>query len=140
MLDPLGAAMKAASSGLQAQSTRLRIVSENIANAESTGATPGADPYARRTMAFHSALDRAAGVSLVKAGDMREDDAPFRLDRDSSNPAADANGMVKRPNVDVLIEMADMREANRGYQANLQVIRQSREMAAATIDLLRSGA
>ena len=140
MIDPLAAAMTAAASGLQAQSMRLRIVSENIANAESTGATPGADPYARRPLAFHSALGRAAGVSLVKAGEAREDDSPFRLDRDPGNPAADANGMVKRPNVDVLIEMADMREANRSYQANLQVIRQSREMAAATIDLLRSGA
>jgi hypothetical protein len=88
MIDPLAAAMTAAASGLQAQSMRLRIVSENIANAESTGATPGADPYARRTLAFHSALDRAAGVSLVKAGEAREDDSPFRLDRDPGNPAA----------------------------------------------------
>lgn len=138
MFDPLGAAMKAAASGLHAQSTRMRVVSQNIANAESTGATPGADPYARRTLAFHSELDRAAGVSVVKAGETREDDAPFRLDRDPGNPAADANGMVKRPNVDVLIEMADMREANRGYQANLQVIRQSRDMMSALVDLLRS--
>ena len=138
MIDPLQGAMRAAASGLQAQSLRLRVVSENLANAESTGATPGSDPYARRTVAFHSALDRAAGVALVRAGDVQEDDAPFRLDRDPSNPAADAGGMVKRPNVDVLVEMADMREANRGYQANLQIVKQARDMMSAAIDLLRS--
>lgn len=138
MMDPLSAALKAATSGLQVQSQRLRIVSENIANAESTSSIPGGDPYSRKTMTFQSELDRAAGVSVVRVGEVGNDEAPFRLDRDPSNPAADASGMVKRPNVDVLIEMADMREANRGYQANLQVIKQSREMFSMTIDLLRS--
>ncbi len=137
-MDPLSAALKAATSGLQVQSQRLRIVSENIANAESTSSIPGGDPYSRKTMTFQSELDRAAGVSVVRVGEVGNDEAPFRLDRDPSNPAADASGMVKRPNVDVLIEMADMREANRGYQANLQVIKQSREMFSMTIDLLRS--
>lgn len=138
MFDPLNAAMRVATSGLQAQSARLRVVSENIANAESTSSTPGGDPYIRKTLSFHSELDRAAGVSMVRAGDTGTDDAPFRLDRDPGNPAADSSGMVKRPNVDVLVEMADMREANRGYQANLQVIKQSRDMLSLTIDLLRS--
>lgn len=138
MMDPLSAAMKAAAAGLQAQSTRLRVVSENISNAESTSAVPGGDPYARKTLNFQGELDRAAGVTLVRASEPGLDDAPFRLERDPGNPAADAAGMVKRPNVDVLIEMADMREANRGYQANLQVIKQSREMVSMTIDLLRS--
>lgn len=138
MFDPLNAAMRIATSGLQAQSARLRVVSENIANAESTSSTPGGDPYIRKTLSFHSELDRAAGVSMVRAGDTGTDDAPFRLDRDPGNPAADSSGMVKRPNVDVLVEMADMREANRGYQANLQVIKQSRDMLSLTIDLLRS--
>lgn len=138
MFDPLNAAMRIATSGLQAQSARLRVVSENIANAESTSSTPGGDPYIRKTLSFHSELDRAAGVSMVRAGDTGTDEAPFRLDRDPGNPAADSSGMVKRPNVDVLVEMADMREANRGYQANLQVIKQSRDMLSLTIDLLRS--
>ena len=138
MFDLLNAAMRIATSGLQAQSARLRVVSENIANAESTSSTPGGDPYIRKTLSFHSELDRAAGVSMVRAGDTGTDEAPFRLDRDPGNPAADSSGMVKRPNVDVLVEMADMREANRGYQANLQVIKQSRDMLSLTIDLLRS--
>ncbi len=138
MMDPLQASLRIAGSGLQAQSTRLRVVSENLANANSTGPTPGSDPYSRKTVTFESELERATGVALVKIDSVGEDEAPFRMEHDPSHPAADKQGMVKLPNVNMLIEMADMREANRSYEANLQVIKQAREMISATIDLLRT--
>lgn len=138
MLDPLQASIKIAASGLQAQSNRLRVVSENIANAESTGSTPGADPYSRKTISFDAEMDRASGVRLVSVKRVGVDTTPFRVERNPSHPAADANGDVKLPNVNVLTEMADMRETNRSYQANLQVVKQSRDMVSMTIDLLRS--
>ena len=138
MYDPLQAALKVGSSGLEAQSKRLRVVSENLANAQSTGRTPGADPYARKTISFESEVDEAMGLSTVKIAGIERDRAPFRIEHNPSHPAADAKGFVKLPNVDIMIEVADMREANRSYEANLQVIKQAREMIAMTIDLLRS--
>jgi len=135
--DPLQASLRIAASGLQAQSTRLRIVSENIANAQSTGATAGADPYARRTVSFESALDRSTGAELVQVKTIGLDRAPFKLEHDPGNPAADAQGMVKMPNVDVLIELADMREANRSYEANLQVAKESADMLNVTVALMK---
>lgn len=138
MIDQLQASMKIAASGLEAQSTRLRMVTENIANAQSSGTTPGADPYVRKTVSFESEMDRASGVRLVAAKRIGLDSAPFRIERDPSHPAADENGNVKLPNVNILTEMADMRESNRSYQANLQVVKQSRDMLTMTIDLLRN--
>lgn len=137
-MDPLIASMKVAASGLEAQSTRIRIVSENLANARSTGDTPGADPYRRKTVTFVSELDRSIGASLVDVDQLGEDDGEFSAEFDPGNPAADERGMVKIPNVNVLVEMADMREANRSYEANLQSIKQSRDLISATIDLLRA--
>ena len=137
-MDPLIASMKVAASGLEAQSTRLRIVSENIANSRSTGDTPGADPYRRKTITFVAELDRSVGASLVEVDRLAEDESNFTAEFDPGNPAADEKGMVKIPNVNVLVEMADMREANRSYEANLQSIRQSRDLISATIDLLRA--
>ena len=137
MHDPLQTSLRIAASGLEAQSTRLRIVSENIANAQSTGAVAGADPYARKTVSFESALDRATGANLVVAKAAGTDPAPFKIERDPGNPAADANGMVKLPNVDVLVELADMREANRSYEANLQVAKQSADMLNVTVALMK---
>ena len=136
-LDPLQAALRISGSGLAAQSTRLRVVSENLANAQSTGSAPGADPYARKTVTFAEELDRAADVELVRVDRIGVDRAPFRMEFDPGHPAADAAGFVKFPNVNVLVEMADMREANRTYEANLQMIQQAREMISRTIDLLR---
>lgn len=138
IIDPLKAATAIASSGIAAQSTRMRIVAENIANARSTGATPGADPYTRKTVAFASELDRTLGVAQVKVKSTGTDKTPFVTAYDPGNPAADANGLVKLPNVNPLIEMADLREAGRGYEANLQMIKQARAMVAMTIDLLRT--
>jgi flagellar basal-body rod protein FlgC len=137
MLDPLQTSLRIAASGLQAQSTRLRVVSENIANAQSTGPTAGADPYARKTVSFESEVDRASGANLVEVKTIGVDESPFRLERDLGNPAADADGMVKMPNVDVLVELADMREANRSYEANLQVAKQSADMLSQTIALMK---
>lgn len=137
-MDPLSAASKIAGSGLEVQSTRLRIVSENIANARSTGDTPGSDPYRRKTVTFGSELDRVSGVERVTVKKLGVDRGDFVNEYDPGNPAADSNGMVKMPNVNILIEMADMREANRSYDANLQVIRQTRDLVASTIDLLKA--
>jgi len=136
-MDALTASLKVAGSGLHAESTRLRVVSENIANASSTGDTPGADPYARKTIAFQSALDRASQVSMVEIDKISIDRTAFVQEFDPSHPAADPDGYVKLPNVNPIVEMADMREANRSYQANLQVLKQARELISMTIDLMR---
>jgi flagellar basal-body rod protein FlgC len=130
--------MSVAASGLQAQGTRLRVISENLANAASTAEVPGGDPYRRKVVTFADELDRATGVSEVKVKRVGTDPAPFREIYEPSHPAADANGHVKLPNVNTLIELADMREAQRSYEANLQMIDQARTMLLRTIDLLRS--
>ena len=137
-MDPLVASMKVAASGLEAQSTRIRIVSENLANARSTGDTPGADPFRRKTVTFSAELDRATNASLVEVSKLGVDEGDFQTEYDPGNPAADEKGFVKIPNVNMLVEMADMREANRSYEANLQSIKQSRDLISATIDLLRA--
>jgi len=137
-MDPLVASMKVAASGLEAQSTRIRIVSENLANARSTGDTPGADPFRRKTVTFSAELDRATNASLVEVSKLGVDETDFHTEYDPGNPAADEKGFVKVPNVNMLVEMADMREANRSYEANLQSIKQSRDLISATIDLLRA--
>ncbi|MCM2291402.1 flagellar basal body rod protein FlgC [Allorhizobium sp. BGMRC 0089] len=136
--DPLKAALKIAGSGLDVQSTRLRIVSENIANAQTTGDTPGADPYRRKTVTFGEAVDKATGADIVKVKKLGYDQSNFTEQYDPSNPAANSKGYVKMPNVNVLIEMADMREANRTYEANLQSVKQTRDMIMSTLDLLKS--
>ncbi len=138
MSDPLDASLKIAASGLEAQSARLRVVAENLANAQSTGAAPGADPYARKTITFASEVDRASGADLVRVKGIGVDKAPFRVDLDPGNPAADAKGFVKLPNVNMIMEMADLREANRSYEANIQIVKQTRELSSMTIDLLRN--
>jgi flagellar basal-body rod protein FlgC len=137
MMDPLSASLKIAGSGLAAQSARLRVVAENMANAQSTGKTPGADPFRRKTISFVNELDRATGVRLVRINSIGTDPTPFVLEHDPGNPAADANGDVKRPNVNLLIEMGDMREANRAYEADLQIMKQTRDLLAMTIELLK---
>jgi flagellar basal-body rod protein FlgC len=137
MSDPLLASANAAAHGLFAQSARMRVVSENIANASTTGKTPGSDPYQRKTISFDSVMDEDQGVDLVQVGDVSRDQTPFETEYMPGNPAADANGMVKKPNVDMLVELADMREASRSYTANTQVIKQVRELVSMTIDLLR---
>jgi flagellar basal-body rod protein FlgC len=138
-MDPLSASLKIAGSGMEAQATRLRIVSENIANARTTGDTPGADPYQRKIITFGNELDKASGADIVGVKKIGIDKSKFIEEYDPDHPAADAKGMVKLPNVNMLIEMADMREANRSYDANIQTIKQTRELISATIDLLKAG-
>jgi len=138
MVDPLQASLRIAASGLEAQSTRLRVVAENLANAQSTGPTPGSDPYTRKTVTFANALDRASETNLVKVDDIGLDRSPFRVEYQPGHPAADEKGYVKLPNIDMAVEMADMREANRSYEANLQIIKRTRELLSMTIDLLRN--
>lgn len=137
-VDPLLSSLRVAGSGLETQSARLRVVAENIANAESAGASAGADPYARKTITFESELDRASGENIVAVKSIGTDTSPFRVEHMPGNPAADEKGDVKLPNVDLLFEMADMREANRSYEANLQVVKQTRDMITQTIDLMRT--
>ncbi|WP_205666187.1 flagellar basal body rod protein FlgC [Aquabacter cavernae] len=137
-MDPLKTATAIASSGLEAQGTRMRIVAENLANARSTGATAGSDPYSRKTIHFAQEFDRVMGSNKVKVKSTGVDSAPFTVEHDPGNPAADTDGKVKYPNVNMAVEMADMREAGRSYSANLQMIKQARSMVAMTIDLLRS--
>lgn len=135
--DPLAASLKVAGAGLAAQSARLRVVAENMANAQSTGKAPGADPFRRKTISFTNEFDRVMGVRLVRVNAIGVDPTPFLTEHDPGNPASDANGDVKRPNVNLLVEMGDMREANRAYEADLQIMKQSRDLLAMTIDLLK---
>ena len=136
-MDNLSAIAKIAASGMTAQTTRLRVVSENVANADSTGTTPGADPYRRKTISFTEMLDRETGATGVKVDDVRRDRSDFVLDYDPSHPAADAKGYVKRPNVDPILEMANMREASRSYEANMNLFEAGRRMRGQILDLLK---
>lgn len=137
-MDPLSTAIKVAASGINAQSARMRVVSENLANAQSTSDVPGGDPYRRKTINFAAELDRATGGTIVDIASITRDQADFQVEYRPGDKAADANGFVKLPNVNMLVEMADMREANRSYEANLQVVKQARDLISMTIDLLRS--
>ncbi len=139
MSDPMQVSMLGGRFRPQAQSRRMLVVSENLANANSTGNTPGADPYSRKTVSFESHLDEHVGGSRwFRADRVDTDQKPFRIEHDPSHPAADADGNVKLPNVDMMVELSDMRETNRSYEANLQVVKQARSMISMTIDLLRS--
>lgn len=137
-MDYLDSAIRVAASGLDAENARLRVVSENIANAQSTSNIPGGDPYQRKMISFSSELDRASGSTQVKVDSVLRDTSNFQLEYDPGHPAADASGFVKLPNVNLLVEMADMRDANRSYEANLQVLKQARDLISMTIDLMRS--
>jgi flagellar basal-body rod protein FlgC len=130
--------MAIATSGLRAQAGRMRVISENIANAESTAQTAGGDPYRRKVPTFTTALDRALDARVVSLGRIKPDQSAFRLKYEPSNPAADAAGNVKYPNVNPLIEMTDMRDAQRSYEANLNIISATRRMIQRTLDILKA--
>ncbi len=132
-------AMVISANGMRAQGTRIRVISENIANADTTGLKPGADPYTRQTINFKNEMDRKLGISLVKVDNIGKDTkTPFPTEYKPDHPAADANGYVKMPNVNTMMEIMDIREAQRSYEANLGVLEQSRGMISQTIDLLKS--
>ncbi|MEC9347260.1 MAG: flagellar basal body rod protein FlgC [Pseudomonadota bacterium] len=129
--------MVTSASGLRVQGERMRILAENIANANSSSMTPGADPYRRKIMTFVQTLDEASGAKTVEVGNVTVDKSPFISRYDPGNPGADAQGYVKLPNVDALIEMIDMKEAQRSYEANLSAIENAKHMISRTVDLLR---
>jgi flagellar basal-body rod protein FlgC len=133
----LETSLKIAAAGMHAQSARLRVTSENLANAQSTAQEPGADPYRRRTISFANALDRATGAELVQVRRYGVDRAPFDMRFEPSHPAADETGYVKYPNVSPLVELMDMREAQRSFEANLTAMQQAKGMLQRTLDLLR---
>jgi len=130
--------MAIAASGLRAQAGRMRIISENLANADSTPAAPNADPYRRKVPTFTSEFDRALEARVVGMGKVGVDKSEFRLKYEPGHPAADANGNVKFPNVNSLVEMTDMREAQRSYEANINVISATRRMLQRTIEILKA--
>lgn len=132
----LDRALRISAAGMQAQATRLRVVAENLANADSTGQSPGADPFRRKTVTFANALDRSAGVDTVRASRIGTDPEAFPQRYDPSHPAADTNGYVKLPNIDPAVEAMDMREANGTYSANLAVLETTRGMLTRTIQAL----
>ena len=135
-MDDIRATMAAATSGLRAQTMRMRVAAENVANANSTSETPGGDPYRRRVpMLQEKKLDD--GVRGVRVTGAADDPSAFRMSYNPSHPAADANGYVKLPNVDSLTEMMDLREATRAYEANLNMIENARAMTTRALDLLR---
>jgi len=130
--------MSIAASGLRAQAGRMRIISENIANADSTPTAPGANPYRRKVPVFVSEFDRTLDARMVELGRTRTDNSDFRLKYEPGHPSADRNGNVKYPNVNPLVEITDMREAQRSYEANVNVIGATRRMIQRTIDILKA--
>ena len=136
-MDDVTATLRISAAGMRAQGTRLRVIAQNLANADSLPASPGDVPYRRQVVSFRNVLDRATGAELVRAQEAGEDPTPFPRHYDPGHPGADDTGYVLEPNVNALIEVTDMREAQRSYEANLNVIRATRAMLQDTIDVLR---
>jgi len=126
-----------AGAGMKAQGDRLRVVAENIANVDSTGDTPGADPYRRKTITFKNVLDEQLGVNKITVANYGTDQTQFKKKYEPGHPAADAQGYVLYPNVTSVIELVDMRESQRNYEANLNVIDVSKSMISQTLGLLK---
>jgi len=127
-----------AASGMRAQSQRIQVIAQNLANSESTAPGPGQDPYRRQIPTFQNELDRELGVRRVRMGEIIEDQGAFGSRFDPNHPAADEEGYIQTPNVNSLIEMMDMRQAQRSYEANLNMISTARSMMMRTLDLLRA--
>ncbi len=128
--------IRISSAGMRAQGSRLRVISENIANASSLPQSPGELPYRRKVITFKNSLDRAIGLETVKVAKVIEDKSEFTKNFNPNHPAADADGYVQTPNVNTMLEMMDMREAQRSYEANLTVIKSSKAMLSSTINIL----
>ncbi len=133
----LSKVMQVSASAMQAESMRLRTIAENIANADTTASTPGGEPFRRKTISFKNVFDKALGVDKVQVDKITTDPSQFEKRYDPNNPVADKDGYVQMPNVNPLVEVMDMRQAQRSYEANLNVIDMSRSMASHTIDLLK---
>ena len=139
MSDTLFGSMKISAYGMRAQGERIRMISENVANAETAAAKPGETPYSRKVITFKNVMDREEGIELVKVDKLRPQQNPeFPLKFMPDHPGADKNGYVRMPNVNSMIELMDMREAQRSYEANLGLIEQARAMMSRTIDILRA--
>ncbi|MGN0904250.1 MAG: flagellar basal body rod protein FlgC [Alphaproteobacteria bacterium] len=136
-MDDLTLSKTIATSGMKAQAMRLRVISENLANQDSLSKTPGGQPYRRKTVTFRNELDRASGAELVKVGRVSRDRGQLERKYDPNHVAAGADGYVLLPNVNPLIETMDMREAQRTYDANVNVISVSKDMMSKTLDLIR---
>jgi flagellar basal-body rod protein FlgC len=130
--------LSVAATGLRAQMGRMRIISENIANADSVSQTPGGDPYRRRIVTFNTVLDRQLGAHVVELGPIQTDTSDFLVKHEPGNPAANAAGDVKYPNVNTLVEMTDLRDAQRSYEANLNIVTATRKMMQRTLDIIKS--
>jgi flagellar basal-body rod protein FlgC len=137
-MSDMSAALKIAAAGMRAQSSRMRIIAENVANSGSTATGPDGQPYRRKIPVFTEELDRASGTNLVRMSKATPDPSDYRSVYDPGHPAADAKGFVKYPNVNSMVELMDMREAQRSFEANISVIENSRAMLARTLELLRS--
>ena len=129
--------MKIAATGLHAQTARMRVIAENLANADSAGKTPTEDPYRRKIPTFKAVMDDELGATKVEIGRIAYDQSDFTSRYEPGHPAADATGYVRYPNVNSLIETMDMREAQRSYEANLNVVTVTRQMLGSTLDILR---
>lgn len=130
-------ALSISAAGLEAQGTRLRVIAENVANADSAAQSPGAEPYRRKVVTFSNVLDRELGIEQVEVKDITQDRSDFGRRLEPGHPAADPQGYIRTPNVNALLEVADMREAQRSYEANLKVIQSARTMLQQTIEILR---
>ena len=137
-MDDLISSLKISAAGMKVQGSRLRVIAENLANVDSLPTEPGKSPYRRKTIFFQNILDRKLGLNLVEVKKVGLDKSEFSSRLDPSHPAANEDGYVKIPNVKTLVEVMDMREAQRSYEANLTAIRSARSMLTRTIDLLRS--
>lgn len=133
----LNDAMHVAAAGMKVQGTRLRVVAQNLANANSTGLAPGDAPYRRQILTFKNTLDRELGIEVVKVARTGVDPSAFPLHYEPGHPAADPDGYIEKPNVNSLLEMADLREAQRSFEANLNTLSMARSMIQRTLDLLR---
>jgi flagellar basal-body rod protein FlgC len=136
-MSDLKTAMEISAAGMKAQSERLKVVAQNIANADSTGTSPGAEPYARKEITFENVLDKELGVDLVRVREVKRSDAPFKMVYEPDHIAANAQGYVLYPNVSTLVESADAKEAQRSYEANLSAIETTKTMLRQTLELLR---
>lgn len=135
-MDDLAAIGKTAGSAMRAQTVRMRVISENMANAQTTGTTPGSDPYRRKTVDFAAAVDEASGANMVEVEGVGEDPSAFGMKYEPGHPAADPRGYVKTPNVNAMVELANMREASRSFEANLNMVEAGRRMRSQLLSMM----
>lgn len=138
MADELLRSLSISGAGMRTQGSRLRVIAENVANANSLATEPGDLPYRRKIITFKNELDRNLGIDTVRVHEIKDDLSAFGQRFDPNHPAADENGYVLTPNVNSLVEMMDMREAQRSYEANLEIVKNAKNMLLSTIDVLRA--